>query len=172
MVSWNLRPTFELPIDVSRSEAIDRLAQDKAAHQDDALFLMFGEYGELHVHESEHRIWTPHLSFYVAESSSGARIHGRYAPRLEVWTFVWIVYLAMAFSVFFGLAFAYAQWMLQETQWAWWIVIPATLVLVSVYVAASIGQQWSSDQMEDLHDRLIAICDRTALLSGQARPKN
>lgn len=67
---------------------------------------MHGEYGELRLAAVEHRLRLPHLSFYVSERDGRTLIRGRFAPRLEVWTFVWIVYLAMSFTAFFGLVLA------------------------------------------------------------------
>ncbi len=151
---FRLRPTFEIPLVVDRTEAMRRIQ----SHYDslgpiNAMFL-HGEYGEFHLPSVEHRLWSPHLSFYVDQQGEQGLIHGRYAPRLEVWTFVWVVYLAMAFSAFFGLALAYSQWSLGGNAWGCWIAVAAIVAIVSLYAIAHVGQQLSSDQMYTLRDRL------------------
>ncbi len=152
-----LRPTFSIELEPSRQDVIDKLTAACEQLRQKQSFCMFGEYGELHVPVEQHRLWSPHLSFYVSTRGDASLIRGRFAPRLEVWTFVWIVYLAMSFSVFYGLALAYSQWMLGETAWGWWIAAGGLLVIVSLYLCASIGQQWSSDQMTDLRRRLEGV---------------
>jgi hypothetical protein len=60
----------------------------------------------------------------------------------------------MSFSAFFGLALAYSQWTLGGTPWGSWISIIAMIAIIALYVVAHIGQQWSSDQMMSLRERL------------------
>ncbi|MEZ6074966.1 MAG: hypothetical protein R3C56_04595 [Pirellulaceae bacterium] len=82
---------------------------------------------------------------------------------LEVWTFVWIVYLAMSFTAFFGLVLAYSQWMLGESVWGLWAAVAALIAISTLYVVANIGQQWSSDQMDALRARLDGVLERAGV---------
>ena len=154
---FQLRPTFEIPLSTTRETAMDRLRKEFEQLPDKRKFLMFGEYGELHLPAEEHRLWSPHLSFYVTEHNEDVLIRGRFAPRIEVWTFVWIVYLSMAFSIFFGLIIAYSQWMLHQPVWGLAIAVLGGLMIIGCYVIAHIGQQLSVDQMEALRNQLNGI---------------
>lgn len=154
---FRLRPTFELYLRDNRETAIAKLAAEHRRSGDPQLFLMFGEYGELHLPAREHRFWSPHLSFYVHEHAQHVALHGRFAPRVDVWTTVWIVYLAMIFTAFFGITVAMSQWMIRESSWGGWIALAAVMVLVLLYVVAHVGQQWSADQMHQLRDKLDEI---------------
>jgi len=151
---FRLRPTFEIPLTLGRTEAMKRIQ----AHYDQlgptSSMFLHGEYGEFHLPSAEHRLWSPHLSFYVHEEGDHGLIHGRFAPRLEVWTFVWVIYLAMAFSTFFALALAYSQWSLGGTAWGIWIAAIAIAVILTLYGTANVGQQLSGDQMDTLRQRL------------------
>ena len=158
-----LRPTFEVPVAEARLEAIAKLEAEFAKTKAQPDFLMHGEYGELHLAAVDHRLWSPHLSFYVGERDGRALIHGRFAPRMEVWTFVWIIYLAMSFTSFFGFALAYSQWMLGEAGWGLWVAVAALLSIATLYLVANIGQQWSSDQMAVLRGRLDGILQRAGV---------
>jgi len=164
MALLQLRPTFEVPIAEDRLQVIAKLeaeyARAKAQPKAQPDFLLHGEYGKLRLASSEHRLWSPHLSFYVSERDGRALIRGRFAPRLEVWTFVWVIYLAMSFTAFFGLMLAYSQWMLGETDWGLWVAVAAVLAIVTLYVVANIGQQGSTDQMDALRARLDSILER------------
>ena len=168
MANWFvLRPTFEFPIAVVRELAMQRLQEIYQLRNQPTRFFVHGEYGELHLPKEEHRFWSPHLSFYVAEQDGKAMIHGRFAPRLEVWTLVWIMYLAMAFTAFFSFTMAYSQWAINEASWWYWPGIVALLAIAAIYVVAHFGQQWSSDQMLKLRGWLDEILEEAGILSSK-----
>jgi hypothetical protein len=153
------RPTFQIELKESRQTAVEKLQSHYRTQEKKGDYLLFGEYGELHIPPSRHRLWTPHLSFCITDKLAGGEpasglIHCRYAPRIEVWTFVWIVYLAMAFTAFFGLILVCSQWQLGEFPWGWALTFPPLLVILGLYLVAHLGQQLSEDQMIELRDRL------------------
>ncbi|MFO1062901.1 MAG: hypothetical protein U0892_03385 [Pirellulales bacterium] len=165
---FQLRPTFDLQAVDSAAAVIDRLAALQSVHSDRKLFAMYGEYGELHVPQAEHRFWSPYLSFAVSESEQGTIIHGRFAPRLEVWTLVWILYLAMGFAGFFGAMMACSQWMLSVPAWGAIIAVASCVGIGSLSLAARIGQGWSSDQMHDLRERLEKLMSEASVQVREA----
>jgi hypothetical protein len=173
MSIFKLRPTFSMELRESREVVIERLNTACRTMNAPHAFKMFGEYGEFHLPVEEHRLWSPHLSFYITEhaapedmrgnrqskqqQSGGVSIvRGRFAPRLDVWTVVWIVYLLMAFTAFYGFALAYSQWMLNESAWGLWVACISLLIIGLVTGIAAVGQQLSSDQMLALRHQLEA----------------
>ena len=156
MSLFKLRPTFEIALSIERQAAIARLEElePRTGH---IHLLLHGEYGELHLPKDSHRLWSPHLSFYVAEREGRGLIYGRFAPRIEVWTFVWIVYLAMSFSSFYGFALGYSQWMLKTSPWGLMVGFLSIAVILTLYLIALVGQQWSADQMLELRQELECI---------------
>jgi hypothetical protein len=154
---FRFRPTFEVPLEDPRDVAMEKLQREYLRLAERDRFAMYGEYGEIHLPPSEHRLWSPHLSFYVTQRDHDCIIHGRFAPRLDVWTSVWIAYLAMVFSAFFGSMLAYSQWMLGESMWGLGVVATSLLIVLTLYVVAHIGQQLSADQMEQLRNQLQEI---------------
>jgi hypothetical protein len=168
MGGWfKLRPTFEVPIDVTRELAMQRLQEHYIRINLPSRFFVHGEYGELHLPTEEHRLWSPHLSFYVSTGAEPPRIHGRFAPRLEIWTLVWVLYLAMAFTAFFSFAMAISQWAIGESSWWHWLGFVSLLALLAIYAVAQVGQQWSADQMEALRNWLDEILRDTALINSK-----
>ncbi|MCE2793544.1 MAG: hypothetical protein LW697_14005 [Blastopirellula sp.] len=162
MLWFRLRPTFEIPLPLDRGEVIERFRRAEQQVAKPELFRMFGEYGELHLPRPEHRLWSPHLSFYVSEPGPGVgaghcSIHGRFAPRVDVWTVVWIAYLALLFTSFFGAALGVSQWQLGDSMWGLWVAAGALVLLGTLYLVAHLGQQWSSDQMHQLRAHLEEI---------------
>ena len=155
---FELRPTFEIPLHDTRDEAIERLKAECKRIGDSSRFRMHGEYGELHLPAEEHRLWSPHLSFYIAcRQEKECVLHGRFAPRMKVWTFIWFLYLVMAFSAFFGLVFAYVQRSLGHPVWGLWVTAVALVAILCVYIVAHLGQQLSADQMHKLRGHLEEV---------------
>ena len=173
---FQLRPSFRYSIHGSRDEAIVRLQHVFERVGQPSIFFMHGEYGELHLPVDEHRLWSPHLSFYLIEppdpenlargdaATPSCDLRGLFAPRPDVWTFVWILYLVFAFTAFFALIFAYVQWMLAHSLSGLWVAIFSCAVLLCIYVVAHVGQQWSSDQMRDLELRLDQMLEQAGIV--------
>jgi hypothetical protein len=163
---FTLRPTFDIHLTESRQDAVDKIDRAYKRAVDKQHFLLFGEYGELHVPASEHRVWSPQLSFSINPRGERSVIHGRFAPRLEVWTFVWICYLTFAFSAFFGFILGFSQFMIGAHAWGTWIGVFAMLLWGSLLAIAHVGQQLSADQMRTLQGQLADFL-RTAELHRQ-----
>jgi hypothetical protein len=167
---FRLRPTFEILLSEDRASAMQKLALEYEKLRQPNSFFMHGEYGELHLPPEEHRLWSPHLSFYVTERNQACLIHGRFAPRMDVWTFIWIIYLAMSFIAFYGFALAYSQWMLGEPIWGIWVALSSLLSIFSLYLIAHVGQQLSADQMHALRERLVDIMHNAQILPADQNP--
>ncbi len=163
-----LRPVFEIPLNCSRELAIQRMATVCSEFAQSKLFLMHGEYGELHLPVESHRLWSPHLSFYVSQEDSGSILRCRFAPRLEIWTFIWVLYLAMAFTAFFSLFMEFSIRAIGDAAWWHWIGIAAIISIVLIYLTANVGQQLSSDQMDLLRHQLEGHLAKAGLLESSA----
>ncbi len=168
---FRLRPTFEIPLNETKQDAVQKIAETYQQLPKEKLLQIFGDYGELHLPTDEHRIWSPHLSFSIDNRSDEhghqvgehAYIHGRFAPRFEVWTFVWICYMAFGFSAFFGFILGFSQFMIGASSWGNAIGMVALLLWGALIVIAHVGQQLSSDQMHALRDRLNELLNRAEL---------
>ena len=157
-MSWfKLRPTFEYALPEPPQGYLDKLNTEFKRVGDTTLFIMHNEYGEFHLPKDQHRLWSPHLSFYLEAHENSTTLHGRFAPRVEIWTSVWIFYLAMSFTAFFAFTLAFTQWMLNLNCWGMWIGLLAIALIGLLYVIAHVGQQWSVDQMHLLQERLNTI---------------
>ncbi len=160
---FTLRPTFDIQLLETSDHAVQKIARAYQFVENKKLFLLFGEYGELHLPTSEHRVWSPQLSFSVNPKGDHSFIHGRFAPRLEVWTFVWICYLALAFTAFFGFILGFSQFMIGSNAWGIWIGIVAMMLWGALIAIAHVGQQLSVDQMRTLQSRLVDFISQADL---------
>jgi hypothetical protein len=100
-------------------------------------------------------------SVHVPDSDARTLLVGRFAPRQNVWMLIWIVYLAMAFIVFFAGVYASVQYWMNATPWALGIGLGAVSCIVTLHLVSMIGQSWSSDQMHELRQRLAQLLQET-----------
>lgn len=161
--SWRLRPTFRIELEESRNEALGKLVSEYETMAEDPLMFFHGEYGEFHLPQHCHRLWSPHLSFSVNEENGRGVIFGRFAPRQQIWTAVWVAYLASGVCCFYGLLIGYSEWMLGKPSSGFWIALLSVVVILSIYLSADIGQQWSSDQMKELREKFDGFLVRAGV---------
>ncbi|MBL8890303.1 MAG: hypothetical protein JNL67_10010 [Planctomycetaceae bacterium] len=93
----------------------------------------------------------------------GTMLVGRFAPRQNVWMLVWIVYLAMAFLIFFALVYASVQYWMNTTPWAISVGLAGIVCILGLHMVSMVGQSWSSDQMHELRARLDELLLETGL---------
>lgn len=172
MDSPRLRPTFDLDLDLEPDAAMRAIrrrmedgARSRRCHSK-------GRCAEFFLDDDERHLWTPYLSVQADDApGGGTRLHGRFAPYPEVWTFFVFAYGVAWFAVLFGGAFGYAQWASGERAWGlWgvWIGLPAVLLL---HVGSAVGQRLGAPDMAELRrrlDRLVAGLGTSD--SGSTRP--
>jgi hypothetical protein len=117
-----------------------------------------GTCAELFPDDDERRIWSPYLSVQAEPSQEGGtRLHARFAPYPEVWTFFMFVYGIAWFFVLFGGTFGYVQWASDEAPWGLWGVWIGLPTVVALHVASAVGQRLGEEQMRDLKGRLQTL---------------
>lgn len=164
-MSWfKLRPTFELSLGESQQEAVEKLKAAYAARPKDGRIMLYGDYGEVHIPPKEHRFWTPYLAFSI-DNRDGQRstLHARFAPRIEIWTVVWIFYMVFAFSAFFGFILGFSQFMIGHAAWGNWIGLVSLLMWAGLIATAETGQRWSTDQMHTLREQLDELLNNARI---------
>ena len=93
------------------------------------------------------------------EPDGTTRLHGRFAPYPEVWTFFMFAYGIGWFGVLFGGAFGYAQWASGEPAWGLWGVWIGGVVVVGLHVASAAGQRLGASAMRELRSRLDGLLE-------------
>jgi hypothetical protein len=156
MSGLSIRPTFELRIDFSKAEAIRRFCDVMKDKKPESLYVVHGEYSEFHLEDHLHRLWSPHLSVYFIDidASDACKLIGRYAPRPNLWTLIWIFYLALFCCIFFAVLLGGSQWMLGHFPWGWVVAVPSAILYATLFLASQIGQSLCHDQMDLLRNRL------------------
>jgi hypothetical protein len=149
-----MRPTFTVELPVGADEAIEQICQSLQANSSGGRSIFSGRNAELFVADQDRRIWSPRLSIQVEDSQGGCILHGRFAPRPEIWTFLMFLYFLTVTIVFFGVMLGCAQLMIGEAVWGLWAAAAGVLIIVGLHAASLIGQRLGNDQMEQLRKRL------------------
>jgi hypothetical protein len=119
-----------------------------------------GRCAELFLDDAKRRLWTPYLSVQAEdEEGGGTRLHARFAPYPEVWTFFIFAYGVAWFGILFGGAFGYAQWASGEAAWGLWGVWLGLPAVVLLHVASGVGQRLGAPEMEELGRRLDRLVE-------------
>jgi hypothetical protein len=171
--SFSMRPTFQVVLPVAKQELQQRIKERLVTETWDWESYVFDGYFEMHIPTKELRYWSPHLSISMDDLKGETRIHGRFAPRQQVWTLVWVLYLAFVFTALFSLLFALSSMHAKDSEWRWiWVLCPASIAgIILLYLVSFIGQSWSSDQIQSLQsqwDRLIDLATRQAVDSKES----
>jgi len=168
--SLSMRPTFHEVVPVGKQELQRRILERLTHGLWSWESYSFDGYFEMHVPSKEVRIWSPHLSISLDDHGSETHIHGRFAPRQQVWTLVWVLYLAFIFSALFALLFALSTMHANDSEWAWvWMLCPGSLLgIAMLYVTSYVGQSWSRDQIESLKSQWTELLASVSTLKTES----
>lgn len=117
-----------------------------------------GSCAELFPDDDDRHVWSPYLSVQAEPGDEGGtRLHARFAPYPEIWTFFMFVYGIAWFFVLFGGTFGYVQWASNEPAWGLWGVWLGLPTVVGLHVASAVGQRLGEAQMVELKERLETL---------------
>ena len=157
----DLTPAFDMYLPLPVSTVDQKIREILSREPWSQNCLAFERFAELHVPKTELRYWTPHLSLTLDDDgANGTRIHARFEPRQEVWTFVWVVYLALGFTAFFSMIYVYAVSLLRQSTWMSVLPILALAGIATLHFASRTGQRWSADQMQKLRSDCELLMDK------------
>mgnify|MGYP001033082709 CR=1 FL=1 len=152
----HLRPSRRVHLSLSREEAVELVREFLVSTGSDC-WEGKGRWCELHLPESEQRLWTPYLSIRADHEPDGSSLFARFQPRAEVWTFFVFLYSAIAFLVLFGGVFGYVQWASGESAWGLWAVWIGIPALLAMHLASYLGQRLARAQTQELQRRFDTV---------------
>ncbi len=160
MASFELRPTFEIPLAWGAEEAMRRIRRGLRDPPLAGRVASLGRVAEFRIPDEQQRLWSPQLSIQVEDGDQGGLLHGRFSPRPEIWTGIMLVYVSVLFLIVCGLAYAYAQWAMGRPLWALVSLPIGVGVIVAIHTASLVGQRLSADQIRELMSLLEIALER------------
>ncbi len=158
-----LRPTFAIELHPDPDATMSALRARLAEAPRTPRCTSKGRCAELFLSDDDRRLWSPYLSVQAEETTGGhTRLHGRFAPYPEVWTFFMFAYFGAWFAVLFGGAFGYAQWASGEAAWGLWGVWLGAPLVGILHLASLVGQRMGGSQMSELRLRLDTLLEGIA----------
>lgn len=168
MTIFRLQPAFARYVADDVDMALAKLREAIGTSEFAGRIESAGACLDLKVPRAERRFWSPHLSVQLSAHSRGTELYCRFSPRPEIWTGVMAAYYAAVFAMFIAGIYGYVQWMLGIAPWALLVIPIAGLLIASLHMASLIGQELSSDQMEDLEARLDRLMELAFGAAGGA----
>jgi hypothetical protein len=155
-----MRPKFVLEIPVPADEAIHGIREGLDTPGLRESTMAAGQFAEFLVDRSERKIWSPRLEVRIEDAPAGASLHGRFAPRPDVWTGFMFVYFLAWVAVVFGATLGYVEQLSDEKAWGYWAVPIGLLIVAGIHAASYVGQRLAEDQMRELRGRLDSVLSR------------
>ena len=150
MAGAELRPHFDLVVDLPRDEVLSRLKARFEAARKTWVGHLTGSHGQLVVPESARHLWSPWLIFDATEHEAGTLLTGRFAPHPSIWTMYMALY-GMVIFLMFGLGcFGLSQWMAEEPPTMLWSLPVGVVLLAALYASAFVGQGLTREQMAEM----------------------
>jgi len=152
-----IRPTFELEIDLSPADAMNRLRRAISGPEARASGCTATHHAELYVSEAARRPWSPWLSLELEALSTGCLVRGRFSPHPHVWTLYMFCWFALGFAVLVGGSWGYAQWATDVAPWALVSLPVATAAAAGLVAASLVGQRLGQHQMVELRQLVFDV---------------
>ncbi len=159
MTIRKIRPNFELPATDDKQVVMNRL-RDRLDECPLCTGVSVGRHVELFIPEDERRIWSPWLSVSAEDSKNGSTLRGRFGPHPHVWTWYLFCAFGLGFACLVGLSLGYAQWAIERTPWALFLVPACLLAGASLYAVSLLGQRLGADHMLLLRHALEVLVER------------
>ena len=155
-----MRPKFVLELPVPADDAVRRLREGLDTPDLSASTIAAGHHTEFRVDEADRKIWSPRLEVRIEDDAGVSSLHGRFAPRPDVWTGFMFVYFLAWFAVVFGATLGYVQRVSDERAWGYWAVPTGLLIILGIHAASFVGRRFAEDQMRDLRGKLDSVLSR------------
>lgn len=147
-VLGEIRPRFELKIDINPEEALEQIAQ-KSKSDPTVNAVKSKSYVFLKIPENQQHYWSPELSVRIEkeEFADDIIVHCLLGPKPSVWLLFMFIYAFIVILSTIGGIFSLVKYQqYDDVSWLW--VIPAGIVLtLSIFFTSKFGQNKGRDQM-------------------------
>jgi hypothetical protein len=151
MSTIHMRPRFDLVVDRSADEAMERLQERLKRPECGCRADVYDYQIEIRITDPHHHYWSPELNLLIdRQDDSKARLHGKFGPGAHVWTLFMAGYAAFGMVGAAGLLIVFSQWTLGGDLWGVWFILAGVVGCALVYFGSRIGQRLAAPQMRDI----------------------
>ncbi len=152
-----IRPRIRFETELT-PEKLHRIIKEKLAEPDikcDGQVLPgFATFSPL---KADQHYWSPQLTIHFEKTDHGSLIRGLYGPQPTVWTMFMFFYSLIGFITMIAAMVSLSYWSLGKESLIYWSVPVLTLVFMSLYLVAYLGQKFGHQQIVDIH-RFLEEC--------------
>lgn len=141
-----IRPRFRLQSNSSK-EDVFTLLNTNLTTNNSISGKHIGDHFHLKIASKDQHFWSPELGIDCESNEEGTLIRCLVGPKQTVWAMFLFMYGAISILGMFGGMYGLTLWQMNKgTTWLW--VFPISMILLlSVFIAAKIGQKIGHDQM-------------------------
>jgi hypothetical protein len=145
-----MRPQFEIPVGDRGPLVFARIREQLEAPGARFYGHVRRSFAFVRFPDDRRSLLSPHLELELRESEAGTVLHGRFAPRPNVWTGFMALLFFLGMLGLCGLIYGLAQFMLDGPIWTMWSAPVSVALIAFIYGAAFIGQGLSNVEMFEL----------------------
>lgn len=143
-----MRPVFEIDLEVSGDELLQRMRERLARKDCHAEGNVLRAGAELSTCERNIHFWSPHLSLEIRDREGGGKyVVGRFGPNPGLWMLFMTAYATIGLGGTLAAMFGISQWILNQPPWAFAGVPLAVFLAGFTYGAVFIGQGLGAEEM-------------------------
>ena len=171
MSELEFRPRFRFHTPLDGEEVKRRIADRVAQNNPERLALRgTGLHMVLTFPHAAQHAWTPQMDVDVSEEDGRTLVRCLIGPAPSIWMLFMGGYMVLTVVALLGVTLGMAQQMVKETVWGYYLVAPAPLLGLGLWLLAQGGKRRSRDEMRTLKtfvDDALG-CDCFALAEGSA----
>jgi hypothetical protein len=147
MAAPRLRPTFEISVELSAREVVDRVKERLGSVRGSIVATFIAGNVEVVPDPSLVHFWSPQLTLRLDEADGTTLIHGRFAPHPHVWTLYVAIHALGAFGTIGAAMFGLSQYLAGQSPWALWALPISPVLAALVWALGFVGQGLGNEQM-------------------------
>ena len=174
----HLRPRFRAVVPCHPDHALANF--EKRLDQPDCLFegSIKKRHLSLTLREEYRHAWSPVLNVDaeplvpvkgISPELMGTLLRGHFGPHPNIWTLFLALYAGIIFSALFMTVLGYAQWMAEQTPWAFAVLPIAAIAVSFLFTSAHLGQKKAQAQMQQLQEFFDVLTCAQEMLSIKAQ---
>jgi hypothetical protein len=141
-----IRPRFRKQVSLSKDEVF-ALLKDTIKHSNQVTGNVVGDHVYIKIATKDQHYWSPELNLDCEQNNEGTLIRCLIGPRQTVWAMFLFMYGVVSLLGLFGGMYGLTLWQMGKgNNWLWTFPI-ALFLLISIFIAAKIGQQIGREQM-------------------------
>ncbi|NGP77333.1 hypothetical protein G3570_11855 [Balneolaceae bacterium YR4-1] len=146
-----IRPRIRVESTLSPDQIYENISENLEKYNPKIQGTVLPGYATISPAEANQHYWSPQLTISIELKENGSLIRGLYGPKPHAWTMFVFFYSIIGFTTLIVSMIGLSYWSLGKDASILWFVPALTLLFLSLYLVAYLGQKFGQKQMIYLH---------------------